>query len=347
VGKAVFISHSSADKRVADRLCNLLEAAGLECWIAPRDIRPSELWASEIVRGIGTVELFMLIASQRSLASLQVEREVEKAADLEKRLLTIRLDDSPMPDSFKYFLESRHWIDWRDGDWDVPIRAVFDALGRPPPDAVQRPALWELMNREPLVIVGSRWKEQFQRWERSGLVGYGDTRALIDLRSKLESLGFSNVALRFHDNMSQDDREANLVLVGGPDANWLSQRFLEANPSVTFRWASPTTHVVSLVDERRAARYDPALGGDGMHGTDFGVIIRGHNPSRPERQALLLAGSFGFGTWACASMAFSPELNSHAVVTAERPFEALVKVDVDQEILADVHLLEVRELENS
>ncbi|MBV8722991.1 MAG: toll/interleukin-1 receptor domain-containing protein, partial [Candidatus Eremiobacteraeota bacterium] len=34
----VFISHSSKDREIADAICRHLEAMGVSCWIAPRDI---------------------------------------------------------------------------------------------------------------------------------------------------------------------------------------------------------------------------------------------------------------------------------------------------------------------
>lgn len=36
----IFISYSSQDKPTADAACAVLEAAGIRCWIAPRDIMP-------------------------------------------------------------------------------------------------------------------------------------------------------------------------------------------------------------------------------------------------------------------------------------------------------------------
>ena len=41
----VFISHSSIDKELADKVCETLEARSLKCWIAPRDIMPGSEWA--------------------------------------------------------------------------------------------------------------------------------------------------------------------------------------------------------------------------------------------------------------------------------------------------------------
>ena len=48
----VFISYSSKDKPTADAACAVLEAKGIRCWIAPRDITPGADWGEAIVDGI-------------------------------------------------------------------------------------------------------------------------------------------------------------------------------------------------------------------------------------------------------------------------------------------------------
>jgi hypothetical protein len=48
----VFVSHSTRDKAAADAVCAALEAGGLRCGIAPRDIKAGENWATSILRGI-------------------------------------------------------------------------------------------------------------------------------------------------------------------------------------------------------------------------------------------------------------------------------------------------------
>ena len=48
----VFLSHSHVDKTHADAICHSLERAGVRCWVAPRDIRPSEDWAEAIINGM-------------------------------------------------------------------------------------------------------------------------------------------------------------------------------------------------------------------------------------------------------------------------------------------------------
>ena len=36
----VFISYASEDHEVGEQVCGALEASGITCWIAPRDIPP-------------------------------------------------------------------------------------------------------------------------------------------------------------------------------------------------------------------------------------------------------------------------------------------------------------------
>ncbi len=57
----IFISHSSQDRRVADRLCDALERRGLGCWLASRDIAPGENFQEAIVKAIRSVRAMVLV----------------------------------------------------------------------------------------------------------------------------------------------------------------------------------------------------------------------------------------------------------------------------------------------
>src|SRR5215470_7055247 len=59
----VFISYSGEDKLAADAACATLEAAGIRCWIAPRDILPGAEWGEAIVDAIDRSEVLLLIFS--------------------------------------------------------------------------------------------------------------------------------------------------------------------------------------------------------------------------------------------------------------------------------------------
>jgi TolB-like protein len=107
----VFISHSSKDSEIADAICQHLEAAGVPCWIAPRDIEPGADWTEGILRGIASSRVFVLVFSSRANDSDHVRREVGRAFSLHLPVLPFRTEEVEPRDSLGYFLESVHWLD--------------------------------------------------------------------------------------------------------------------------------------------------------------------------------------------------------------------------------------------
>jgi hypothetical protein len=59
----VFISYPHQDKAMADATCAKLEAEGIRCWLAPRDISPGADWAASIVDAIDGCRVMVLIFS--------------------------------------------------------------------------------------------------------------------------------------------------------------------------------------------------------------------------------------------------------------------------------------------
>ena len=75
----IFLSHSSRDAAIADKICEQLEKNGIKCFIAPRDIRPGKEYAEEIINGIDESAAMILLMSQNANSSPHVLREVEHA----------------------------------------------------------------------------------------------------------------------------------------------------------------------------------------------------------------------------------------------------------------------------
>ena len=151
-----------------------------------------------------------------------------------------------MPDSFAYFLQNRQWVIWDEGEWAQVVGAVCKVLQRTPPSAIESPPLWDLLDRGNLVVVSTRWTGQFTNWEKSGMIGYGDTRAMMELSSGMARLGITNIATRFHDTLHPDDLAANLVVLGGPDANDLTKRFFAANADDIWMAQRRVAHPISV-----------------------------------------------------------------------------------------------------
>jgi hypothetical protein len=122
----VFISYSSKDKNVADAACAVLEARGIRCWLAPRDILPGTEWGAAIINAIGAARVMVLIYTSSSNASPQVRREVERAVARGLHVIPFRMEDVPMSPALEYFISSPHWLD----ALNPPMERHLDHLGR-------------------------------------------------------------------------------------------------------------------------------------------------------------------------------------------------------------------------
>ena len=72
-----FISYAKPDETTAKAACAALEAAGIRCWIAPRDIVPGLEWSAAIVRAIDRRRIMVFIFSSHANQSRQIRREVD------------------------------------------------------------------------------------------------------------------------------------------------------------------------------------------------------------------------------------------------------------------------------
>lgn len=112
-----FVSHASADRSTANRIVAYLEAHGVSCWVAPRDLPGGASFATEIVQALKHCSKCIVVASATANASADVENELSVAADFKKPFIPIRIDDSPLEGHFAYYLKKAQWVDFRrDGD---------------------------------------------------------------------------------------------------------------------------------------------------------------------------------------------------------------------------------------
>lgn len=107
----VFISYSHKDQTVADGICARLEAEGLRCWIAPRDIGPGEDWPSAIANGIAGSKMMVLVFSQYSNMSDEVSRELYLAANSKVIIIPFVIENVKPEAGKAYYLGRTHWLD--------------------------------------------------------------------------------------------------------------------------------------------------------------------------------------------------------------------------------------------
>jgi len=133
-----FISYSSHDAEFCQRLYADLQAAGVRCWFADKNLKLGASFRDEIENAIRLHDRLLLVLSEASVRSPWVRRQVEQALDREDRdarvvLWPVRLDDAILKSSEPWATEVRRRRDigdfshWKDPD---AYKVAFDRLLR-------------------------------------------------------------------------------------------------------------------------------------------------------------------------------------------------------------------------
>lgn len=96
----IFISYSHEDRLIVREIKECLcEYFGFDCFLAHEDLNPTELWENRIEENLRICNLFILIVSERSIASSFVNQEIGFAYGIGKIIVPIKIDKSN-PDGF-------------------------------------------------------------------------------------------------------------------------------------------------------------------------------------------------------------------------------------------------------
>jgi WD40 repeat protein len=123
----VFISYSRADSDFARKLNDTLQIQGKTTWFDQESIASGSDFQQEIYRGIKACDNFLFILSPRSVNSPYCADEVEYAASLNKRFVTL-LHREVNPSDLHPELAKVQWIDFNHNERD--FNANFNQLVR-------------------------------------------------------------------------------------------------------------------------------------------------------------------------------------------------------------------------
>ena len=123
-----FISYPLKKQAVTNSVCSSLEAAGLACWIAPRDIRPASDWSEAIVNALGNSQLIIVVFSAAANDSGGVRNEVALADARGLPILLFRVEDAEPGPRMEYFLRAVQWLDAFRKPIDVHLAELVDAV---------------------------------------------------------------------------------------------------------------------------------------------------------------------------------------------------------------------------
>jgi hypothetical protein len=121
----IFLSHASADRKVAEAICSALESRHHTCWIAIRDVRPGENYMNSIVHALRDCKLVLLVFSQKANFSEEITKELALASKYKKYVIPARVEDVLPTEAFEYALADRQWIDLFKS-WDRKLSELSD-----------------------------------------------------------------------------------------------------------------------------------------------------------------------------------------------------------------------------
>lgn len=122
----VFLSYSTKDTAATEAVCLFLEAQGVRCWMAPRDIPVGHDWAEAIIGALNRCPVMVLIYSANANASMQVTREVQRAFEKGLVVFPFRIEAVQPNPGLEYYLGSVHWLD----ALTPPLEAHMGTLAR-------------------------------------------------------------------------------------------------------------------------------------------------------------------------------------------------------------------------
>lgn len=107
----VFISYATEDMRTVTSLVHFLEADGVRCWYAPRDVLPGANYGAQIADAIRSTRILILVLSSHSNQSTPVSNEVERAVHNGVVVIPIRIEDVVPSPNLELHIAGSHWLD--------------------------------------------------------------------------------------------------------------------------------------------------------------------------------------------------------------------------------------------
>jgi hypothetical protein len=167
----VFISYSRADSGFARKLNDALQVHGKRTWFDQESIASGTDFQQEIYRGIESADTFVFILSPRSVTSPYCADEVEYAANLNKRFVTL-LHQSIDPSTLHPELAKVQWLDFnqREGDFSANLTELLRLLDT---DAehlhahtrlLMRAIEWDSKGRKESLLLRGDDLEQAEQW---------------------------------------------------------------------------------------------------------------------------------------------------------------------------------------
>jgi hypothetical protein len=159
----IFISHASADLKMAETICSALENRHHTCWMAARDVRPGQNYMNAIVQALRDCRLMLLVFSKHANSSEEITKELALASKYKKYVIPARVEDVLPTEAYEYALADRQWIDlFR--DWDRRTSELSNWIAEIAPPKAAKESV-SLHAEEPVELLYAKIREAFDKKE--------------------------------------------------------------------------------------------------------------------------------------------------------------------------------------
>ena len=211
----VFISYAKKDYiapdgsaipgNFVDKVLDAFNKEGITYWLDREQLAGGETYAERIARNIKECDVFLFLSSEAANASEWTRREIGTAVTQGKRIIPVRLDNSPYDDAVNLYLSSVQYIDWMELGQKESLRRIVNQVKYPYMDSTSAieygklPRLTTIVLYAALVVLTAiyalltylfLWSKTLQSSEViGGLVGFvGETALLLSVYYVLRML---------------------------------------------------------------------------------------------------------------------------------------------------------------
>ena len=137
----VFISYAKKDYiapdggaipgNCIDQVIHALQEAGITYWLDREQLAGGDTYAARIARNIKECDVFLFLSSEAANSSEWTRREIGTAVTLGRRIIPVRLDNSPYDDAVNLYLSSIQYIDWTELGQKEALERIVSQIKHP------------------------------------------------------------------------------------------------------------------------------------------------------------------------------------------------------------------------
>lgn len=106
-----FVSHCSKDIKIVEQIVDVLRECAIPYWKAPEMIPAGSNYAKEIPQALKNCGVVLFIVSEAAQNSIWVEKELDSAVNARKKIIPVRIDDTPLNDMYLFYMNNIQMID--------------------------------------------------------------------------------------------------------------------------------------------------------------------------------------------------------------------------------------------